>query len=159
MKNYIKKIRKKIGQSSFIHPAARIIIENEKNEILFIEKADTGQLGLPAGAFEEGETIEECIKREVEEETGLIVKNVVVIGISSNPRTEKVEYPNGDKIQYFTVEFYANEWEGAIKIQDTNEIKAAKFRHKSEIKRLPKNELSTFDSLDFYRKNHQIMLK
>jgi len=38
-----------------------------------------------------------------------------------------VEYSNGDKIQYFTIEFYSNDWEGEIIIKDKQEIKSADF--------------------------------
>ena len=79
MKNYIKKIRSKIGSENIIHPAARIIIENKNREILIIERVDNGRIGLPAGALEENETIEECIIREVKEETGLKIIDLEVI--------------------------------------------------------------------------------
>jgi len=159
MKNYIKKIRSKLGHEKFIHPGARIIIENKKKEILIIERADNGNIGIPAGALEENETIEACIIREVKEETGLTLIDLEVIGINSNPDRESVEYPNGDKIQYFTIEFYSNHWEGAIKIEDKNEVKNAKFVSIDNIKQLPKNEQSAFESLDYYRKHGRIMLK
>ena len=45
------------------------IVQNEKNEILFIHRL--GKWDLPKGKLEEGETIELCAKREVEEETGV----------------------------------------------------------------------------------------
>ncbi|MBK7871336.1 MAG: NUDIX domain-containing protein [Saprospiraceae bacterium] len=159
MKEYIKKIRSKLGNEKFIHPAARIIIENKNQEILVIERVDNGRIGIPAGALEENETIEECIIREVREETGLKLIELEVIGISSNPDTETVEYMNGDKIQYFTVEFYSNKWEGSIKIGDKNEVRKAKFMDIAIIKHLPKNECSAFESLAYYRKHKKIMLK
>ena len=159
MKNYIQKLRSKIGSERFIHPAARILIENNKGEFLIIERVDNGKMGIPAGAFEEGETIEECIIREVKEETGLDILTVEVIGISSNPSTESVEYPNGDKIQYFTIEFYSNDWQGEMKIQDTNEVKMAKFVSRSFLDALPPNEFSTLGSLDFYKKTGKVKLK
>jgi len=159
MKNYIKKIRSKLGQEKFIHPGARIIIENKEGEILIIERVDNGKIGIPAGAIEENETIEACIIREVKEETGLKLIDLEVIGISSNPDRESVEYPNGDKIQYFTVEFYSNNWEGTIKIEDKNEVKNAKFVSIDIIEQLPKNELSAFESLNYYLKHGKIMLK
>ena len=65
MPSYISNLRTKIGHDKFIHPAARIIVENEKGEILFIRRTDNGKLGIPAGGLEENETIEECIRREV----------------------------------------------------------------------------------------------
>ncbi len=48
MKDYIKKLRKKIGHQKNIHPSARVIIENESGQILFIKRFDNGNLGIPA---------------------------------------------------------------------------------------------------------------
>jgi ADP-ribose pyrophosphatase YjhB (NUDIX family) len=159
MKNYISKIRHKIGHDKFIHPAARIMIENDKNEILFIERVDNGKLGIPAGALEENETIEACIRREVKEETNLDILTLEVIGISSNPNLESVEYPNGDKIQYFTIEFYSNNWTGELKINDKNEVRNVFFKDKKYLKQLPPNEQSIVKSLEYYQKNNKIQLK
>lgn len=44
-------------------------------------------------------------------------------------------------------------------IEDRNEIKCAKFKELSNIDKLPKNELSAFESLNYYRENKRIMLK
>ena len=109
--------------------------------------------------MEEDETIEECAIREVREETGLKVSSLIVIGISTNPKTEFVEYPNGDKIQYFTIEFYTNQWTGNIKIFDHQEIKSAKFVDASILRQLPKNEESALESLTYFREHQRIMLK
>ncbi len=159
MNKYIKWLRSKIGNEKIICPGARIIIENQNKEILIIERADNGKKGLPAGSLEENETIEECIIREVKEETGLKIVELEVIGISSNPHNESVEYPNGDKIQYFTIEFYSNNWEGVIKVEDKTEVRCAKFSGAEIINQLPENERSIFDSLKYYRETKKIMLK
>ena len=149
MKSYIQKLREKIGSDKFIHPGARIIIENKQGNILFVERRDDGQLGLPAGALEEGETIEQCIIREVQEETGLELTAVEVIGISSDPAKETVTYPNGDVIQYFVVEFYTNTWTGELKVGDEEEIKRAVFKEQSCLEDLPENERGILKSLAF----------
>jgi 8-oxo-dGTP pyrophosphatase MutT (NUDIX family) len=49
--------------------AAGGLVKNEKDEILMIFRR--GKWDLPKGKLDEGETIEECAKREVQEETGL----------------------------------------------------------------------------------------
>ena len=158
LEGYIGKIRSKIGSQLFIYPAARIIIENEVGEFLFFERVDNGNLGLPAGGLEENETIKECIIREVKEETGLTINDAEVIGISSDPELEKVQYPNGDQTQYFTIEFYTNKYEGELRA-DGIESKSVAFKPKYFIKYLLKNEILTFDSLKFYRKNGKINIR
>lgn len=158
MKSYISVKRQKIGNDLLIHPAARILIENEKGEFLYIIRVDNGNLGIPAGAFEPNETIVECIIREVKEETGLDIQNPIVIGISTNPNLEMVNYPNGDKTQYFTVEFYTNEYSGKLKDR-TEEAKAIGFKPKSFINQLPENEQNAFKSLEYYRETGKVYVR
>lgn len=152
MGSLISKIREKLGHDKFIHPAARIIVENEHGQVLFIERKDNGLLGLPAGGLEENETIEDCIIREVREETGLELLELELIGISSNPQNETVSYPNKDVIQYFVVEFYCNKWKGELCIHDTLEVKKVFFGDKNLLSHLPNNEQSILKSLEFYKK-------
>ncbi|MCB0548009.1 MAG: NUDIX domain-containing protein [Phaeodactylibacter sp.] len=158
MESYITKLREKIGRDKFIHPAARIIVENDEGEVLFIERADNGNIGLPAGALEENETIEACIIREVKEETGIEITALEVIGISTDPRVETVRYPNGDEIQYFTIEFYSNSWKGNLHAHATAEVKKAAFRDRNFLKGLPGNEQSILESLEYYRREGRIKL-
>lgn len=158
MGDYIRELRSKIGQDLFIHPAARIIIENERNEIVFIKRTDNGKIGLPAGAFEFNETIEECIKREALEETGLIIDEVTLIGISTHPKKEHVLYPNGDQVQYFTAEFYTNKWKGTLQPVDVTEIKSVSFKSPDTMRMLPENEQSTFVSLAYYNRTGKVRL-
>lgn len=160
MRDYIKKIRTKLGSDPFIHPAARIIVENENKEVLIIKRNDNGKIGIPAGAIEENETIKACIIREVREETGIEIIDLEVIGISSNPNLETVEYLNGDKIQYFTIEFYSKHWEGELNTEPDEEVRFAKFMAIESIQELlPENECSAFESLAYYQIHQKIMLK
>ena len=46
----------------------------EEQEILLELRADCGLWSVPGGRMDPGETIEECVKREVKEETSLTVK-------------------------------------------------------------------------------------
>jgi 8-oxo-dGTP pyrophosphatase MutT (NUDIX family) len=159
MKSFISKIREKLGHDKFVHPAARILIENEKGEFLFIHRADNGLLGIPAGGLEENETIEECVTREVYEETGLKLKNLTTIGISSNPKTQTVKYISGDVIQYFCIEFYSTAWEGEPIVLDPNEVTKVEFKDKSFLEKLPLNERSIIESYHYYKEYKKVMVK
>ena len=54
--------------------AAGGIVLNPENELLFIYRR--GKWDLPKGKLDEGETIEQCAVREVEEETG--IRNILL---------------------------------------------------------------------------------
>ena len=61
-----------------IHIGCYGIIEQD-NKIVLIKKARgpyTGKLDLPGGGFEYGETPQECVTREVLEETGLEIESL-----------------------------------------------------------------------------------
>jgi 8-oxo-dGTP diphosphatase len=63
-----------------------ILIEDGK--ILLIKRAAEpfkGQWALPGGRIDEGETAEECLVREMKEETNLIVEPLKLVGIYSDP--------------------------------------------------------------------------
>jgi 8-oxo-dGTP pyrophosphatase MutT (NUDIX family) len=68
--------------------AAGGIVENEEKKILF--QFRRGKWDLPKGKLDDGETLEECAVREVEEETG--VKNIELgelVGVTSHFYNEK----------------------------------------------------------------------
>lgn len=68
--------------------AAGGIVENEEGKILL--QFRRGKWDLPKGKLDEGETIEECAIREVEEETGLqSIQLGELIGLTNHFYTEK----------------------------------------------------------------------
>lgn len=56
-----------------------ILIENDK--ILLVEATKQRKIDIPGGAIKKGETLEKALKREVWEETGLIVEPINLLGI------------------------------------------------------------------------------
>ena len=139
MEGYISSLRRLIGHRKFIHPAARILLENAQRELLLILRSDNNSCRLGAGALEEGETIEACIRREVTEETGLVLRSLVPIGMSTRPSAETVTYPNGDVVQYFTVVFYSNDWERQP-VERSEEAREIRFFSPESLPLLSANE-------------------
>jgi len=61
-------------------PTNAVILHNKNDEILLVKKKvapKIGQWDLPGGFVELGETMEEATKRELKEELGIAVKNLV----------------------------------------------------------------------------------
>ena len=121
--SYLGQLRKLIGREKIITPAIRAVIQNEKGQILWIRRKDNGTWGMPAGTQELGESIMDCLKREVQEETGLDVISATAMAIYSN-RSIVTSY--GDPYQLFQVQFLVHEWQGTL-ITETDETIDANF--------------------------------
>lgn len=72
---YFKYLRQYVGHKPIILPGSVVIIVSAHNEIL-LQKRHNGNWGLPGGLMDLGESFEDVAKREVLEETGLVVKNL-----------------------------------------------------------------------------------
>lgn len=76
-----------------------VLVKNDKDEVLLIDrKKDWKGLTFPGGHLEEGESIVECAKREILEETGIRIKDIKIKGLV-NWYNEK----NGDRFLVFAI--------------------------------------------------------
>lgn len=133
MKDYIKWIRSKVGHDTIILNFSAVIITNEKGEILLQKRGEKEDIwGLPGGAVEIGESIEEAAIREVKEETGFDIKVDYLIGVYSKYFTE---YPNGDVAQSICNSFKGTITGGQLSI-DNNETIDLQYFNKDNIPNL-----------------------
>ena len=95
---YFKFIRQHVGQAEYIMPGGVGFVQNEAGEILLRRRGDNGRWGLPGGAIELGERVDQTVVNEVFEETGLRVEPTRVIGVYSDDRF-RITYPHGDKVK------------------------------------------------------------
>lgn len=65
--------------------AAGVIVDDE-GRALIIQRRDNGHWEPPGGILEHGETIEDCLRREVYEETGLSIEPGPLTGVYQNMR-------------------------------------------------------------------------
>lgn len=124
--SYVGKIRKLVGSMKIIIPSVRAVITNEKKEILFVKRSDNAQWVLPAGSMELGESVNQALVREVQEETGLCVVSSKLLAIYSEDR---FSYTNqfGDHNQIFCSVFIINEWSGVLETCTDETIDARFF--------------------------------
>lgn len=83
-------------------PAASAVVVDDEGRILLHRRSDNDLWSIPGGRIEIGESVAECVTREVEEETGLRVEPVRLSGVYSNPR-HVVAYTDGEVRQQFSI--------------------------------------------------------
>ncbi len=114
MESYIDSIRSHIGSQCVHLPGVRAIILNGRGEVLLQRRTDMDCWSLPSGAVELNETATDALKREVREETDIDVQQAEPMALYSGPQ-ERFTYPNGDKVQCFSVAFIVRDWMGSPK--------------------------------------------
>ena len=92
-----------------------IIIQNANGEILVGKRKGSHSpfYSIPGGHLEMGETFEEGIKKEVLEETSLIIENPVVIAITNNLRTYQ-----STGIHHISVNMFTDQFKGIPKAME-----------------------------------------
>ena len=116
-------------QEFYPHISPAIIVRITKGDSILLVHARNFRgtfYGLVAGFLEAGETLEECVHREVMEEVGLRIKNLKYFGSQPWP------YPSGVMIG-FTAEYES----GNIKLQD-EELNAGAFYTKDNLPEIPR---------------------
>lgn len=116
-------------QEFYPHISPAIIVRITHNDSILLVHARNFRgthYGLVAGFLEAGETLEECVHREVMEEVGLRIKNLKYFGSQPWP------YPSGVMIG-FTAEYAS----GEIKLQD-EELSAGAFYTRENMPEIPR---------------------
>lgn len=121
---YYKEVRNYVGHKPLILPGSVVIIVNDKGEILLQERKDHCW-GLPGGLMNLGESLIDTAKREVYEETGLRVDNLVLLDVLSGPQYY-FKNPNGDEVYSVTVVYASADYTGELK-SDMDEGNSLKF--------------------------------
>ena len=105
-----------------IHPCI-IVLVRRGNEFLLIRKPEwaKGRYSLVAGFLEFGESLEECVYREVKEETGVDVKSLHYVGSQNWPFPSQL------------MAGYIAEYAGGEIVVDTTEIEDARWFCREEL--------------------------
>ena len=119
---YVEDIRALIGRRRIVLNASIVIIRNGRNEILLQHRVyPPGKLGLPGGIMELGESTEETARREVLEETGLVLGRLSLIGVYSGKDYLCVAQ-NGDEWYSVTTAYATNEFTGKLSVNDNESV-------------------------------------
>nr|WP_251131486.1 MULTISPECIES: NUDIX hydrolase [unclassified Exiguobacterium] len=114
---YLLELRQTVGNRPLISVGATVLVLNDNHELLFQQRSDTDDWGLPGGSMELNETLDEVAARELNEETGLETNQFELIGVCSGPKFY-FTYPNGDETYSVINLFHAKRVQGTLAMND-----------------------------------------
>lgn len=128
---YIDNLRKAVGNQPLILVGVAVGVMNDNREFL-LQKRSVGLWGVPGGFIELGESTEEAGRREVLEETGIVIGKLELIGGFSG-KQHFVILPNGDEFYPVTIAYISKEIIGGVLKADGQETSEAKFFKANEL--------------------------
>jgi 8-oxo-dGTP pyrophosphatase MutT (NUDIX family) len=115
-------------------PGGSALVTDEIGRVLMQRRRDSGNWALPGGTMDIGETLGQCIVREVKEETGLDIEITGLLGIYTDP-AHVIAYADGEVRQEFNVTYLGRVVGGSLAVSD--ESTEARFVDPAEFDRIP----------------------
>lgn len=114
-----------VGHEKVIMVVSGALVFNKEQELLLQLRSDDETWGIPGGFMDLGESVQDTAKRELFEETGLILDKMELFGVYSGPDKEKT-FANGDQVSVVIILFVCHDFHGTL-IEKNAETKAVQF--------------------------------
>ena len=128
--SYIREMRNYIGHAPMLSVGATVVVL-KGDQILLNLRSDTHTWGIPGGAIELGETLEQTAARELKEETNLTAGSFTLLHLFSG-KDFYFKYPNGDELYSVVALFLAEGVSGDLRITD-GESTALRYFSKNDL--------------------------
>lgn len=99
--DYVRTLRARIGHAPVNWAGVCALVVNADGEVLLQRRTDTAGWGTPGGIAELGEALEDTLRRELLEATGIVPREPLLFTVISGPDTF-VRLPNGDEYYQIT---------------------------------------------------------
>lgn len=143
--------------SSETNLAGKLALPIEDQEILLELRADCNKWCVPGGRMDPGETIEECVKREVKEETNIDVALDDLFCVYSDPKIGTLRHYTEDDFSQHVVDIFLIGTPTSYKIIKSEESLDVKF---FKFKDLPDNLVPTVaTAINDYRSIYRLKKK
>jgi ADP-ribose pyrophosphatase YjhB (NUDIX family) len=122
---YMNDLRKIVGKRPLIMVGATLLALNQRNQLLMLKRTDNKCWGVPGGAMELGEDLESTVKRETNEETGIVLQGLELFGVYSG-KDLYYQYPNGAEVYNVSVVYLAR---NVNEIVEVNRDEHSEYRY------------------------------
>ncbi|ARI75505.1 NUDIX hydrolase [Halobacillus mangrovi] len=113
---YVEDLRAIVGNRPLIFVGSVVIVVDDRDRVLLQQRRSPhGVWGLPGGLMELGESTEEVAKREVYEESGLIVDDLKLLNVYSG-KDQFIRAENGDEFYVVTTAYFTRSFSGDMKV-------------------------------------------
>ncbi|THF83934.1 NUDIX domain-containing protein [Deinococcus sp. KSM4-11] len=109
--DYVRTLRARIGHAPVNWAGVCALVVNADGEVLLQRRTDTAGWGTPGGIAELGEALEDTLRRELLEATGIVPREPLLFTVISGPDTF-VRLPNGDEYYQITSVYVIRAWNG-----------------------------------------------
>lgn len=110
-RDYVSYLRSLIGPKPVNLVGAAGAVVNPAGEVLFQRKVGAEHWTVPGGLCELGESFGDTLRREVREETSLVVHEAELLDVVSGGQTFH-RLPNGHEFYMYTALFRVTRWSG-----------------------------------------------
>jgi ADP-ribose pyrophosphatase YjhB (NUDIX family) len=125
---YVENLRSIIGTMPINLVATTVVVLNDKEEILLQKRNEPhGAWGLPGGQIELGESTENAGKREIFEETGLVIDDLNLIDVFSGNENSHIKLKNGDEYYVILIAYYTKNFKGDLKADGVETLECKFF--------------------------------
>ncbi|MUK03283.1 NUDIX domain-containing protein [Vibrio cholerae] len=112
---FVLHLRRKIGHDPLWLPGVGGVVFDAEGQVLLGRRADTGAWTIITGMVEPGEEPAVALRREVEEETGVVVEVEYLLGAGV---VGPVTFPNGDVCSFLNLDFRCRYVSGTARVND-----------------------------------------
>lgn len=156
--SYLGQLRALAGDRVLLFVGARGVVRDDAGRVLLIRRADNGIWSMPGGAMELGESIVECVIREVWEETGVRGTAATPFAVYSGP---EYTYTNvfGDTYQLFVIAFELTGWGGRIEPDREEAVEAGFFPPGALPEPLSRSTVETLADLETFQQTGRLVMK
>ena len=114
--DYIQALRQHIGHAPILLVGAAVFVLDDQDRLLMLMRTDNKMWGIPGGAVELGEKVEDAARRETREEVGVEIGKMSLFGVFSGEGLY-YKYPNGDEVHNISIVYLTRDVLGEIEIE------------------------------------------